>query len=232
MTYFKKDWTEKVRQFCRPTDELICIRIFKRSDNICCLCCVTPLNWHHVLLNTATNECIDLDLPCVVAFKKIMESLGSRKKIIFFPRYKKEVEYINTINTGTADLLEFSASLTVMKMLLARPGEINYKTLKAILSHTHKFISGEENELFHRALDIYVDREYYIYDSLNDKQEGDDVEKRIEEYMRMEAELDVEKYAHEDYCLSSEVSFADPDECTPEGLGAEEIDWESHDKDD
>jgi hypothetical protein len=224
---------ERAEQFCRPTDEIICIRIFRRSDNSCYFCDKAPLEWHHVLLNTATNQTVDVDLECVIGLRKMLESMGSARKILFFPKYKVEADFINSKHDGTAAILEFSASMTVIKLLLARPSEINYQTLKAILDYTGRYLAGEENGLFHQALDIYVERKYYIYESIGDISDGDNVEKIIEEYLRMEAEQDIEDYHYGDDICASEIASGSmmDDDSAPEGLGSDEVDWDSHDKD-
>lgn len=63
----------KLKQFWKPDDEIICTRIFRESSNTCYLCGNTPIEWHHVLLNTVSNQTIDVEFGCVMNIKKILE---------------------------------------------------------------------------------------------------------------------------------------------------------------
>lgn len=222
---------EKVKIFWRPVDDVICTRIFRKSNNECYLCGNTPMNRHHVLLNTISNVTIDLDFECVIRLKKIMEHLGSNKKVYFFTKYREEADLINSKYYGTAEIVQFVPDPTVIEELLSRPNEVTYDKLKSILDFTSKFDDGREYELFHKALDIYVERKYYLYEGIKEFEKGDDVEGIIENYLREEAldlmERDEFEYSCE-YAESEENSSMD--DLAPEGLGSDEIDWDSQDK--
>lgn len=222
---------DKIKNFWRPVDELICTRIFRKSNNDCYLCGSTPMNRHHVLLNTISNVTIDVDLKCIIRLKKIMEHLGSNKKIYFFNKYREDAELINSKYFDTAEIVQFVPSPIVIEELLSRPNEIKYDKLKSILDFTSKFDDGRENELFHEALDIYVERKYYLYEGIKEFEKGDDVEKIIENYLREEAIDFQERDDYEDSYeyTASEISFS-LDDLSPEELGSDEIDWNSHDK--
>jgi len=177
----KKDTPgDRLIRFWRPGDEIICTRIFRRSGNECYLCGNTPIEWHHVLLNSISNETIDVELPCVIKIKKFLEERGSDQKILFFKKYEAEAAHINSLHAGTAGILEFNSNTEVLIQLLSRPSELTYKQVRAIMDHTIKFKEGVEKELFFAAVDLYGDRKYYIYEGLNDHEKTDDVEKSIE----------------------------------------------------
>ena len=169
----------KLRSFWRPGDEIICTRIFRRSDNECYLCGNTPIEWHHVLLNTISNQTIDVELPCVIKIKKFLEERGSDQKILFFKKYEAEAAHINSLHAGTAGILEFNSNTEVLIQLISKPSELSYNQVRAIIDHTIKFNEGVEMELFFSAVDLYVDRKYYIYEGLKDHEKTDDVGKSI-----------------------------------------------------
>ena len=179
---------ERLKQFWRPGDEIICTRIFRRSGNNCYLCGNTPIEWHHVLLNTMTNETIDVEFSCVINIKKIMEKLGAVQKIRFFPQYYEEVEHLNSQYPGTAAIVQFSPIPDVIAQLLSKPKNLSYVQVKSILNHTMKFNNEFMTELFHAALDIYIERKYYIYESLDKHEKTDNVEQSIANYFRDEWE--------------------------------------------
>ncbi len=184
-----KIFQEKLQRFWRHGDEIICTRIFRRSDNECYLCGNTPIEWHHVLLNTVSNQTIDVELSCVIEMKKIFEKMGSDQRILFFPQYEEEVNHINSLHKGTAAVIEFNPNPDVIVGLLSKPKNLTYKQVRPILDHTFKFNDEFMTELFHAALDIYVDRKYYIYDALEEHEKTDNVEQSIKEHLREEWEL-------------------------------------------
>lgn len=177
---------DKLKKFWRPGDEIICTRIFRLSDNSCYLCGHTPIEWHHVLLNSISNQTIDVEFSCVISMKKILEELGSDQKILFFPKYTEEVEHLNSQYQGTAAILEFNSDTEAITRLLSNTQDLSYKQVKLILDHTVKFREGVEAELFHTALDIYTDRKYYIYEMLDEHEKTNNVEQSIENYFREE----------------------------------------------
>ena len=183
--YIRED---RLKQFWRPGDELICTRIFRRSCNDCYLCGNTPIEWHHVLLNTVSNQMIDVEFSCVIEMKKILEKLGSDQKILFFPQYKEEVEHLNSQYQGTAAIIEFNPNPDVIVSLLSKPKNLTYKQVKPILDHTCKYNDEFMSELFHAALDIYLERKYFIYDALEENEKTDNVEQSIKNHLREELE--------------------------------------------
>lgn len=223
---------DKIKNFWRPVDELICTRIFRKSNNECYLCGSTPMNRHYVILNTISNVTIDVDFKCIIRLKKIMEHLGSNKKIYFFNKYREEADHINGKYFGTAEMVQFVPNLIVIEELLSRPNEIKYDKIKSILDFTSKFDDGRENELFHKALDIYVERKYYLYEGIKEFEEGDDVERIIKNYLVEETMDFLKKDDFQYSCEYAESEKSFPlDDLSPEGLGSDEIDWNSHDKD-
>ncbi len=222
-----------LKRFWHPGDEIICTRIFRRSHNNCYLCGNTPIEWHHVLLNSISNQTIDVEFSCVINLKKLLVELGSDQKLLFPKKYAEEAEHLNSLHEGTAEILEFNSNTDVIVQLLSKPNDLTYKQVKAIMDHTVKFTEGVETELFGVALDLYVDRKYYIYESIKEFESGDNVEKVIEDYLRNTSYEDITG----DYCENlyectdiAPVDHSSEDDLSPEGLGTDEIDWDSHDK--
>lgn len=195
-----------MKQFWRPGDEIICTRIFRRSNNACYLCGHSPIEWHHVLLNSISNETIDVEFSCVINMKRIFEEWGPDQKILFFKKYTEEANHLNSQYEGTAEILEFNSNADVMIQLLSKPNDLSYKQIKSIMDHTIKFKEGIEMELFQVALDIYVDRKYYIYESLDDYEKTDNVELSIANHFQQEWEnfkADEDEYQEALYNKSS-----------------------------
>jgi hypothetical protein len=184
----RQSLVNKLTNFWRLGDEIICTRIFRWSNNNCYLCGNTPIEWHHVLLNSISNQIIDVEFSCVINMKKILEELGSNQKILFFPKYTEEVNHLNCQYQGTAAILEFNSNTEIIIRLLSNPKDLSYKQVKSILDYTVKFREGVEAELFHTALDIYTNRKYYIYEMLDDHAKTSNVEQSIENYYREEWE--------------------------------------------
>lgn len=182
------DLKNRLKQFWRPGDQIICTRIFRWSNNNCYLCRNTPIEWHHVLLNSISNQTIDVEFSCVINMKKILEALGSNQKILFFKKYAEEAEHLNSQYEGTAEILEFNSNTDVIIKLLSKPNQLSYMQVKSILDHTIKFEEGVEKELFFIALDIYVDRKYYIYENLDENDKTDNIELSIAKHIQQEWE--------------------------------------------
>jgi len=202
MVLMKSDtFKDKLKRFWRLGDEIICTRIFRHSLNACYFCGHTPIEWHYVLLNTISNQTIDVEFSCVIDMKKIMEQLGSSQKILFFPQYSEEVNHLNSQYQGTAAIIEFIPSPDVMVRLLSNPQGLSYKQVRAILDHTVRFNDDFMTELFHAALDIYIERKYFIYEQLPDSKKNSNVEHSIKNYFREEWERfkSEEDYREESY---------------------------------
>jgi hypothetical protein len=186
-----EDWKKlgmQLKKFWRPGDEIICTRIFRHSNNKCYLCGNTPLEWHHVLLNSISNETIDVEFSCVISMKKLMEEWGSDQKILFFKKYTEEAAHLNSQYAGTAEILEFNNNADVLIHLLMKPEELSYKQIKAIMDYTIKFKAGVEAELYTIAFSIYCERKYYIYEFLDETERTSNVEKSIANYIQKEWE--------------------------------------------
>lgn len=185
-----KNWKKleiQLKKFWRPGDEIICTRIFRRSNNDCYLCGNTPIEWHHVLLNSISNQTIDVEFSCVINIKKILEAWGYDQKILFFEKYTEEANHLNSQYKGTAEAVMFH-SIADINELLSKPERLSYKQVRAILDHTVKFEDSVRSELFHAALDIYLERKYYIYEGLEDHEKTWNVEADIENYFHEEWE--------------------------------------------
>lgn len=199
----------RLKHFWKTGDEIICTRIFRRSNNTCYLCGQSPIEWHHVFLNSISNETIDVEFSCVINMKKLLEEWGSDQKILFFKKYEEEAKHLNSQNEGTAEILEFNSNTDVIIKLLSKPADLSYKQVKAIMDHTSKFKAGVEAELFHVALEIYGQRKYYIYESLDEYDKTDNVELSIANHFRQEWEnflATEDEYSRQVY----ESMFSDP----------------------
>ncbi len=177
----------KVKAFWKPGEDIICTRVFRRSNNECYICGNTHIERHHVLLNSISNKTIDVELCCVINIKKKLESLGYNQKILFFEKYTEEADHLNNQYKGTAQVVMFH-SIEDINKLLSKPEHLSYKQVRAILDHTVKFEDSVRSELFHAALDIYLERKYYIYEGLEEHEKTGNVEVDIEKYFREEWE--------------------------------------------
>jgi len=129
-----------------------------------------------------------------------MEQLGSYEKIFFFPQYLEEVKHLNSQYEGVAAIVEFSPNPDIIARLLSHPEDLNYKQVRAILDHTVRFNDDLMTELFHAALDIYIERKHFIYEQLPDSQKNGNVEHSIKNYFREEWErVQSEEYREESY---------------------------------
>lgn len=180
-------YESKFRIFWKPGDEIICTRIFRRSINECFLCGNKPIESHHVLLNSISNQTIDVESSCVINIKKMLEAWGYDQKILFFEKYAEEADYLNSQYNGTAEVVMFHSIEDIAK-LLSKPERLSYKQVRAILDHTVKSDDSVRLELFHAALDIYLERKYYIYEGLKDHLKTGNVEADIENEIREEWE--------------------------------------------
>ncbi|MCE5266074.1 MAG: hypothetical protein LLG97_21395 [Deltaproteobacteria bacterium] len=169
----------KIQEFWRPGDEIICTRIFRRSDNRCYLCGNTPIEWHHVFSNTISNQTVDIERACLAEMLKQLNELGFRQKILFFKKYAAEAEQLNRLQGDTAGILEFNTNTEVIKQMLATPQALTYKQVRAIIDHTIRFREGVETKLFATAIDLYADRKYYLYEGLREDEKTDNVEQSI-----------------------------------------------------
>lgn len=200
----------RLKIFWKPGDEIICTRIFRWSHNECYLCGNTPLEWHHVLLNSISNQTIDVESSCVINIKKILEAWGYNQKILFFEKYTEEADRLNSQYKGTAEVVMFHSIADIHELLL-KPEHLSYKQVRAILDHTVKFEDSVRSELFYAALDIYLERKYYIYEGLEEHEKTGNVEADIENYFREEWErVQTEEALYQEKALYE--SSYDPEE--------------------
>ncbi len=113
----------------------------------------------------------------------------------FFPKYTIEVDHLNNQYQGTADIIEFICNIDIIRRLISNPKDLSYKQVRSILDYTIKF-EGElkKREIFHAALDLYLDRKYYVYEMIDDHKKTNNVKRDIENYFREEWE----KYKYQD----------------------------------
>ncbi len=84
--------------------------------------------------------------------------------------------------------MEFSPNPDIIVRLLSHPEDLNYKQVRAILDHTVRFNDDFMTELFHAALDMYIERKYFIYEQLPASQKNGNIEHTIKNYFREERE--------------------------------------------
>lgn len=149
----------------------------------------------------------------------------TENNILYFENYKKASTCSGTADRGPADVIAFDFHTKRIKNVLSDSANIDYMTVKSIMDHTVNFESGIEDELFHKALDIYVDRMYYLYDPLDEETEGDTTEVTAEDYRRHQMEFSFEPKTL-DCCevLDDGRSHEDWSDCFND-MGPE--DWES-----
>jgi hypothetical protein len=68
-------------------------------------------------------------------------------------------------------------------MMMLNPKDMDYKTVKLLMEFASKFDTDWGKELYCDAMGIYADRKYYIYESVKEYEEGDNIERIIEAVM-------------------------------------------------
>lgn len=221
---------EKSKEFWGKGDSILCTRVFRAPDSVCQLCGYKPIRWNHVLLNERTKEILKVGSLCVVNFRKVLEKLGSKEKLLYFEKYKKAAELLNSKYEGTAQIIPFPTS-QLMEQLSKNPDKFDYKKIKSILDYTSGSDRKEDSELFGVALDIWIDRSYWVYEGLEHPEGGDseeEIRRKIKDNIEWETKMELEDFydADDEYTgFFEESSF---DDLTPEGMGLDEIDWNSH----
>lgn len=205
---------QRLKEFWEPGQDIICLRGFKRQDSQCELCDYYPITWSHMIINSQTGECMRLGSLCVQNFRKVIEK-KSEDKFLEFDKYLKAINKDNK-----SGVVNIKYTLAVLDKFLSRHKSLNYKTLDSILKYTNSLESEYGNRIFHKALDIWIDNEYYLNGSsgLTEKDP-----KKCEEDLKRKAEEEF-YYSEEEYLYHSSE-----EDGTPEGLGADEIDWDSID---
>ena len=155
----------KLKDFWKQGDQIVCTKVFKKPNSECELCGHTPITWNHVLLNERTKAILTVGSECVVNFKKVIEKLGSKDKVLYFEKYKKAADLLNSSYKGTAEIIQFPKR-EIMMQLYMNPEKFDYKKIKSIMDYTSVSDKKEDEELFERAFDIWLDREYYVYENL------------------------------------------------------------------
>jgi len=221
----------KLRDFWKQGDQIVCTKVFKKPNSECELCGHTPITWNHVLLNERTKAILIVGSECVVNFKKVIEKLGSEDKVLYFEKYKNAANLLNSRHKGTAEIIQFPKR-EIMMQLYMNPEKFDYKKIKSIMDYTSEYEKEEDKELFDIALQIWVERKYYIYENLEHHGKGDNAEEIIRKYiedLEEEAVSEIEQSyradAGEYEGFFEELSI---DDLTPEGMGWDEIDWDSH----
>ena len=90
------------------------------------------------------------------------------------------------------------------------PERLDYKRLKYIIDHTRDSPLVEAQRIYGQAIRLYKERGYHLYTNENKTNE-------------------VKAFLSESLDLELEESLSKVDDGSPEGLGMDEIDWESYD---
>jgi hypothetical protein len=88
-------------QFCRPTDQLHCPRVFILEGQTCKLCGHWPITWNHVLRNARTGQELIVGSECIVNYKEEMSRLGHQVPPVIF-RSPGAAKYMNRQCPGIA----------------------------------------------------------------------------------------------------------------------------------
>lgn len=88
-----KDYWQRIGRtlaaFCKPGDEIKCIRLFKLSGQMCQLCEHRPIVWNYVLRNLRTGNDLTVGSRCIHNYKQITE-----QKVIFPERLQKVADFL------------------------------------------------------------------------------------------------------------------------------------------
>jgi len=226
---------QRLNEFWQPGQEIICLRIFKEENSQCELCDHQPITWNHVLINLQTRETLNVGSRCVENSKKYLDS---KAKFLLFDKYHKSVNGENQRQVSKSEIINLNETVAVLDKVLADQN-LKYKTLKPILKFTSELKSGYGDYLYQRAMDIFIENKYYLIESsgLMEKEYNDpkiweeyclrDTLRDWEEHLANEALSEDAEYAS-DY-NSDDEHYVATDDDSPEGLGLDEIDWDSND---
>ena len=228
---YYKTIEKKLKEFWKKGDQILGTNVFRAPNSICQLCGHTPITWNHVLLNERTNEILKVGSNCVINFRKVLEKLGSKEKILYFEKHKKAVELLNTKYEGTAKIIPFPAK-QLMEQFSKKSEQFDYKKIKSILDYTLSSETEEDLKVFEAALDIWVERSYYIFEGLEHSgrtYSEEEIRGKIKdeiEWWKTEKELANFNNADDVYAGFFEETFFD--DLPQEGIGLDEIDWDPH----
>jgi hypothetical protein len=99
----------RLMEFCKPEDDIQCVRIFRHPDSTCQLCDYKPITWNHVLRNARTSKGLVVGSRCVHQYKVIIEEMGYDGTVDYLPKYHRAVEFINKRYPGTAKIISQEA---------------------------------------------------------------------------------------------------------------------------
>lgn len=232
---------QRLTEFWKPGQEIVCLRIFRAENSQCELCDKQPITWNHVLINRQTGESMKVGSHCVNNFQKVIDKLDADANILFLDKHRPLAGENN--NGYSRNVINFDETVAVLAKILDKK-DLKYKTVESILKFASDCKSESGNYLFQKAIEIYADNYYYLIDSsgLTEKEYNDP--KIWAEYCLHNAEganlpgnLKDELYEEvlkEDAAFHSDYSPDDEgyiiiDDDTPEGLGLDEVDWDSND---
>jgi len=226
-TEYWKILEKRLKEFWKPGQEVICIRVFKKEDSQCELCDYQPITWNFVLINIQTTNALRVGSRCVKNFRKVIDGLDSEAKFLLFDKYHKSIDDDIKTQSNATNIINIDETVLVIDKLLSENKHLSYKALKPILQFSSEMKSDYGDKLFHKALDIFIENKYFLIESSNlDESEYSNPQK-WKEHLLEEALHEDEIYLNE--YISDFEGNALLDDCAPEGLGVDEIDWDSND---
>ena len=150
------------------------------------MCDYHPITWNHVLINLQTTEAMNVGSLCVNNFKTVIDKLNSKDKFLLFEKYHRSVNYNDKKHSSTEKIINYNETLAILDKFLSNNKDLKYKTLEPILKFTSKLTSDYGKNLFQKALDIFVDKKYYLIETsglneaeYNDPKNGKNIAFRI-----------------------------------------------------
>lgn len=195
--------TSKINNFWHEGDAVVCTRVFRKNVNRCFFCGTEPIERDFVLFNCTSEVTVDAD----------------------------EMMQVNQAHLGAAAILGFIPSLPIIGALLETPDDMDYKTVKSLMDFASEIHTDWGEELLSLAMGMYAERKYYIYESVKEYEEGNNIARIIEEEIQRDFEKVMEQYWEEQSNVYEGYSAEDclsDDDFAPEGLGSDEIDWDCY----
>lgn len=215
----------KIKAFWKPGQEIVCIEIFKSKGGWCDLC-GEPISWVHSLINMETAEALNVGFNCLNSFQKVLQKLGLAEKFLLFNKYHRSVMVGGTKYDGLNMVVDLGEAIVAIGRLLLTNPDLKYKTLEPILKLTSDLGTESGDLVFKEALSIFARKQYYLIESSGLTEEEYNDPRKWREYCSRLGSEDEEFPGDYD---SEDILCFNYDDKSPEGMGFDEIDWESTD---
>lgn len=234
-------------KFWKPGQEIFCLRIFKLEDSQCELCDHQPITWNYVLINVQTGETMNVGSRCVNNFQKIIDRLNSGTNILFLKKHHGLLTGKDNKNSDLGNVINLDETKVTVLARVLNKKDLKYKTIESILKFASGLKSQSGDYLFQKAIEIYAEKYYYLIESsgLTEKEYNDPhiwaeyCLHNAEEYNLSDKLHDLKEDLMEEALKEDEAYLSDygpdyedyviTDDDTPEGLGLDEVDWDSND---